>query len=144
MPPADFWCNSNLLLEVSMTKLLITGSRNASAKLIAVAKKAVEHAQALGWEIVVGDASGIDMIVINTCDDLNVPVTVYGANNVMRHKTKTGANITTPGSYIDRDVLMAEECDKCFAIWNGESRGTKLTYKTAMELHKEAWIFTGK
>jgi hypothetical protein len=112
--------------------------------MLAVAVKAVQRAKELGWEILVGDASGIDSQVIETCDETGVPVTVYGAYNTLRVHSIQGKYVLVFGSYTDRDVKMAEECDKCYAIWNGESRGTKLTYKVASELHKECWLFTDK
>jgi len=112
--------------------------------MLQMAVNAVERAKALGWEVVVGDASGIDAKVIETCDGLDVPVTVYGGYNKMRNFTKFGKNIRLDQTYIQRDAYMAGECDKCYAIWNGVSRGTKLTYQMALDLHKECWLFTKK
>jgi len=127
-----------------MTKLLITGSRDATPRMLAAAVNAVKRAKELGWEIIVGDAPGIDAKVIETCDELNVPVTVCGAYNKVRNHTKTGGHVMTYGTYPQRDAYMVGECDKCYAIWNGVSRGTKLTYQMALDLHKECWLFTDK
>ena len=127
-----------------MTKLLITGSREASNRMIDVAVKAVHRAKLLDWEIIVGDASGIDTCVIRICDELRVPVTVYGGYNKIRNRSKFGKNIPLDQTYVQRDAYMAGECDKCYAIWNGVSRGTKLTYQMALDLHKECWRFTDK
>ena len=118
-------------------KLLITGSREASQRLLHLAYKAVERCKKLGWEIIVGDAPGIDSAVIRACDDLGVPVEVHGAYNKIRNATKTGENVTHNTSYPGRDRIMASKCDQCLALWNGKSRGTKITFELVEMLGKK-------
>jgi hypothetical protein len=126
-----------------MTVLLITGSRSASERMLKYAQKAVARAKELGWEIVVGDASGVDAAVIEACDNLNVPVTVYGAYGRMRHQTKTGTNYAlTNTSYPQRDMVMAQTCDVCLAVWDGKSNGTQITFSAAKKFGKEVHIFS--
>ncbi len=122
-----------------MTTLLITGSRDISGAGIKYAKAIVARAKELGWQIVVGDAPGVDWAVIDACDDLKVPVRVYGSF-VLRRRSKTGQNITSNLSYLKRDELMAGKCDECVAIWNGASRGTRHTFETAQTLKKNVYV----
>ena len=123
-----------------MTKLLITGSRDANMKMLDYAKKVVARAKELGYSIIVGDAEGIDSAVISAWMCTDIPIEVHGANNQMRISTSSGINIKHPCSYIERDRIMARECDLCVAIWNGKSKGTRLTYDYAKSLGKECYI----
>lgn len=122
--------------------ILITGSRDASLDMLAYARKLVERAKLQGYEIIVGDASGIDAEVIRHCDKLDVPVEVWGAYNKLRHRSLQGDNNTIPGSYPERDRLMAAKCDLCVAVWNGVSKGTIITYQAAQAYEKEAYLKT--
>lgn len=114
-----------------MTKLLITGSREATPEMLEYAREAVHGVYFMGWEIVVGDASGVDQAVIEECDRMGVPVTVHGGYGKIRIRTKTGQNIAHPGSYPDRNWAMVESLspgDHCLAIWDGSSHGTRITF----------------
>ena len=124
-------------------KILITGSRDANAKLRAIARHTVIKAGEQGDEIIVGDAPGIDAEVIRTCDFLGVPVQVHGAYGSMRRKTERGVNVKHNRSttYLERDKDMAFRCDKCVACWNGVSRGTYYTFVTARKLEKVVDVF---
>jgi predicted Rossmann fold nucleotide-binding protein DprA/Smf involved in DNA uptake len=145
MPHGFIFMNSDvgkyIRIEVPM-QILITGSRDASPAMIAYAKKVVERAKLRGYSIIVGDASGVDDAVIRHCDKLGVYVEVWGAYNKLRHKSIQGDNHYVEGSYPDRDRLMAARCDICIAIWNGVSRGTKITYEAALAYGKEAHLKT--
>ena len=125
-------------------KLLITGSRDATPGMIEYTKKVVDRANKLGWFIIVGDAPGIDWMVIVHCDLLGVPVEVHGAYNKMRNSTSTGKNSTHDCSYPLRDLIMADLCDRCMAIWNGKSKGTMITYKAVTALGKPVDLKTFK
>ena len=114
-----------------MKKLLITGSRKAGSQLLWLSWELISTLNKDIWEVIVGDAPGIDANVIRSCDYHGIKVTVYGAYDKMRNKTTTGENVTTPGSYPDRDKIMADKCDQCVAFWDGKSRGTKITYSAA-------------
>jgi len=125
-----------------MNKLLITGSRNISEAGLAFARRAVQRAHQLDYEVIVGDASGVDEAVMQECHRLGVTCTVVGAYNRLRRRTPSCKVIQRQGSYIQRDRYMAEQCSMCLAVWNGESRGTKATYDFAVELGKTAWLKT--
>jgi hypothetical protein len=125
-----------------MKKLLITGSRNASERMLAYARKVVLRAKELEWTIIVGDAPGVDAEVIKACDELGVEVQVHGAYGKMRRQTKTGTNVAHLGkTYSERDLAMVELCDICMAIWDGSSRGTKATYDIAKQMGKEIHLY---
>jgi len=119
-----------------MKKVLITGSRNCSLEMIVYAKQIVKQAMEAGDEIIVGDADGIDKYVIAECDIKGVPVSVHGAYSRMRRRTLTGTNCIHSGNYTERDQLMAQKCDVCYAVWDGQSKGTKATYDFAKSLGK--------
>jgi hypothetical protein len=106
----------------------------------AFAVRCVARAKELEWSIVVGEADGIDATVIAECDRIGVPVEVHGAYGKLRHQSKFGQNIAHDCSYPGRDHIMAGLCDVCQAVWDGKSRGTKLTYDIALELGKKAHI----
>jgi len=92
-------------------------------------------------EIIVGDAFGIDRHVIETCDRLGVPVTVYGAYGKFRNRSKTGKNIALQANYTDRDEHMIAECDMCIAVWNGRSKGTDRNFTRAIQESKQAYMW---
>jgi len=121
-------------------KLVITGSRAISAAGVEFARAAVARAKTLGWEIIVGDAPGVDAVVIAEANKLGVKVTVFGANYKMRHRTKAGINWMGGLSYAKRDKHMARLGDCCLAIWNGTSKGAKATVDYAQSIGKETWI----
>ncbi len=121
-------------------KLLITGSRKATPEMLAYALKAVARAKERGWQVVVGDAAGVDASVIDACDELGVPVEVHGAYGRIRNRTKTGKNIVQKCNYAARDRIMAEACEACLAVWNGQSGGTRTTLECAGELGKTVWL----
>ena len=122
--------------------LLVTGSRSISEAGLAYARKAVQRAHDLDYDVIVGDASGIDDAVMRECDKLGVACTVVGAYDKLRRRTASCSVYAVSGSYIQRDKYMAERCDLCLAVWNGKSRGTKATYDFAVELSKTAWLKT--
>lgn len=120
--------------------LLATGSRYITAAGKRYARRVVQRVRELGGSVIVGDAQGIDEVVMHECDKLGVRCTVVGAYNRLRRRTRSCKAVTVPGSYTQRDRYMAEQCDLCLAIWNGESRGTKKTHDYAVELGKTAWL----
>jgi hypothetical protein len=61
-----------------MTTLLISGSHVASDEMLAAARKGVMQAKENGWAIICGDSPGIDLQVINACEQLSVNDMCYG------------------------------------------------------------------
>ena len=112
-------------------KILITGSREASQRLIDIARGFVEHFPQA--EFIVGDAPGIDAAVIAACDRIGARVLVCGAHGQCRNATKQQTNVYLTCSYQERDRFMVDEGhpDQCVAFWNGSSAGTLATAKYA-------------
>mgnify|MGYP001056969376 FL=1 len=120
-------------------KILICGSREASPRLLSIAHDFVqlyhEH------EFICGDADGVDAAVIAACDALGVKLSVYGANHVLRHQTRTGRNIALGGTYRMRDAWMvAQQPDVVIGLWNGSSPGTLATVKHAKQQGIESYL----
>ncbi len=120
-------------------KLLISGSRNATKTMKTTARAAVLRANELGWEIIVGDAVGIDHEVILACQKHGVPYTVYGITAEPRC-IKNVPYVHVQGNYTQRDKIMVLNADNIYCIWNHESPGTKKVYEYAKFTGKPAWI----
>lgn len=111
-------------------KILITGSRAASGRLLMIAQQFVMSRK--NDEFIVGDADGVDNIVILSCDAQETLVTVFGGYKKMRHSTRFGKNVPLNMDYLGRDRYMVEQHpDLCVAFWDGQSRGTMYTAKYA-------------
>lgn len=120
-----------------MRKILITGSRDADFAMLRLTDAWVNRCYERKHKVIVGDALGVDLRVIRLSNDLDMPITVYGAYGRMRIRTLVGENIPLAcQSYLVRDQVMARECDLCIAIWNGESRGTLYTAQYAQHIGK--------
>jgi hypothetical protein len=120
-------------------KLLISGSRNASPEALRYAKRIVLRARELGWEIVVGDAEGIDYEVAKLCREYGVPFHTYGVTQAHRTLDVSADQYTrVEGDYLARDRYVCELADRGMFIWNGVSRGTKYTHDYMVKLGKPA------
>lgn len=124
--------------------LLICGSRKATPAMLDYARRCVIRAKENDWQVICGDADGVDFAVMNACHQHGVPCTIYGANGKLRRRTPSCQVIICSGSYYDRDERMAKECDQCMAIWNGvilpngKPGGTRKTYEYALDNGKVA------
>ncbi len=122
-----------------MSQVLVTGSREASPAMLKKAEQVVLWCFDQGHEVLVGDAPGIDEAVRRACVEHVVAVTVFGAYGRVRQLEIgrfTGRRVLTEGTYPERDVVMAQQCEVCVAIWNGTSRGTKITMDAAARFGK--------
>lgn len=128
-----------------MLKILVTGSRVATLEMLELVDQIVLDAKADGCEIIVGDAEGVDARVIDQCDLLKVPITVYGAYSKMRRLSRTGFNYGLKGTYPDRDRYMAEKCDECIVLTQDDSHDTLLTSEAITTFGKlcTEYIFHG-
>lgn len=124
-----------------MTRVLITGSRNASAAMLDRARQIVAQIAANGERVIVGDADGIDAAVIAECDRLGVPVEVFGAYGQVRHHSTRGHEWAIKDSFLARDRTMAQHCDRCEAVWDGQSRGTRYTFEHARKYGKPVNVY---
>ena len=128
-------------------QVLITGSREASSAMRVKAEEVVRWALDQGHSIIVGDAPGVDRFVRIACSTAKVPVVVYGAYGTIRDP-ELGKHWEVRekihGTYPNRDLVMASKCDMCVGIWNGTSRGTKITFEAARRLGKRVIVRTFK
>lgn len=141
-------------------RLLICGSRHPDklGVMESYAKLATERAYCLGWRLLVGDADGIDTVVMQKvvdCKKLENKLIIAQANPVLvvTYATPQSRNFIksdlilyystpTPMNYTQRDRYMVEKSDKVMCIWNGKSTnsGTYKNYLYACELNKQAWL----
>lgn len=123
--------------QIVAYRLLITGSRQASPAMLLMAHNAVLRAASNKWQIVVGDAEGVDQRVQLSCCEQDIPFAVFGVTQYPRHiccDKHIEHYAKVDGDYLDRDRLMVGLADRVFAIWNGKSRGTKYTYDWAIKM----------
>ncbi|GAB5493725.1 MAG: hypothetical protein Phog2KO_39400 [Phototrophicaceae bacterium] len=119
--------------------LLIAGSRDATAEMLAYARRVVRRAHDKGYVIVVGDnPKGVDRAVVQECRRLRAKVIVCGIANFPRNGgckhgeyIKVARDIYRAGkgrlfeAYHARDRYMADMSNIGVFIWNGWSKGTK-------------------
>ena len=123
----------------------ICGSREASDKMILVARNYVYKANENGWRIIVGDAPGIDEAVCQEAERINAACNVYGVTpqprnggvnnlrscyiNLSATTLRSGIKNDNPCStYQERDEFLAKFCSNAVFIWNGDSPGTHRAY----------------
>jgi len=102
-----------------------------------------------GVEIVVGDAPGVDRLVVVEAvrRGYGKHITVVGARGICRNKFavgKVGRIITLSSTYLARNLYMVGLAKECFAIWDGRSRGTKFTFEAAQKAGLETTIIYEK
>lgn len=76
-----------------MTTILISGSRNATHEMLEIAKSIVFKCWWTRYNIVVGDAIGIDAEVVKCCEKLHLPYSCYGIDSKARNNAHNYTNI---------------------------------------------------
>ena len=113
---------------------LITGSRNITCPgMIPVLLKCLFKR---GFNIIVGDAPGVDRLVVETAIEKGYGhrVTVVGAYGRCRNIQAFGSVarvIKLNSTYLARNLYMVGLSQECYAIWDGKSRGTQFTFQSA-------------
>lgn len=135
-------------------RLMICGSREASPALLWQAWSAAQSAfrmNVAGWEIVVGDAHGVDAEVVRTAQIFDIPYTVVGIalhprnGASMRHYMRL---VTVSGvqaeRYRERDRYLVQQADRIICLTNGQTErrsgqltGTLAVYEYAKRLNKQ-------
>jgi predicted Rossmann fold nucleotide-binding protein DprA/Smf involved in DNA uptake len=99
-------------------------------------------------KIIVGDAPGIDEVVINTCIKHNYRnIVVVGAYNKIRRYQVLKNNLTVvkyPSDFLSRNRYMVSLASSVIGIWDGLSRGTKYTLEYARKQGKEVIVVIQK
>jgi membrane carboxypeptidase/penicillin-binding protein PbpC len=103
-----------------MTNILITGSRNITAKeyVFYILDKSIKNGDA----VIQGGAEGVDSFVLEWCQNSTLNI---------NFKTVRPVNPKDKLSYLFRDAEMIGMCDRVIAIWDGKSRGTLFTMNYA-------------
>ena len=127
--------------------VLITGSRSIthSEDIPLLIDSLIKR----GVEIVVGDAPGVDRLVVYEAvkRGYGQHITVVGARGICRNKSavgKVGRIVRLSSSYLARNLYMVGLAKECFAIWDGKSRGTKFTFEAAQRSGLETTIIYEK
>lgn len=108
-----------------MTIVMISGSRSVS-ELPSPAVDSLNKIMDLGFDVLVGDCSGIDKLVQEYLYNHNYQnVTVYHINNKPRNNMGFKTVKIQGRSYSVKDIAMSEIADYGLVIWDGKSKGTK-------------------
>lgn len=122
-------------------RLMIAGSREAGPKMLAFARELVRWASEQGWEIVVGDAPGVDEAVVRACDEFGVYATVAGLGAKPRNGgAQSGGYTRVQGDYTRRDRQLCAWANEGYYLWNGRSRGTPDACRQVKSLGKPATL----
>jgi hypothetical protein len=134
-------------MKMSKHYVVITGSRSIthSENITLLIDSLIKR----GVEIVVGDAPGIDRLVVAEAvrRGYGQHITVVGARGICRNKFAVGKVsriITLSSTYLARNLYMVGLASECFAIWDGKSRGTKFTFEAAKKAGLEVSVIYEK
>jgi hypothetical protein len=107
--------------------VIISGSRSIK-QLPSEAIASINRIIDLKFQIIIGDAPGVDSLVLKYLKSKNYQkVKVYYAQFNGKGKPRNTAGyfcVGVSGNYRDRDKLMCSIADYGLAIWNGKSIGT--------------------
>jgi len=135
-------------------KVFISGSISIK-KLPQEVKNSIDKIINQNFEILVGDASGIDTLIQNYCLSLNYfNVTIYSISMLPRYKASE--NFKT--KYIEvsnsikkererqqqKDRAMTMDSEFTFAIWDGKSKGTYDNILRGLENNKKIKVYLSK
>jgi hypothetical protein len=87
--------------------------------------------------VLVGNAQGVDSIVKEICDSKGIVCIVFRpANYYYREIYNKLGRYEGNRLYYARDLNVLEEADKCIAIWDGKSGGTKFFINACQDMEK--------
>jgi len=115
--------------------------------MMKVVRQVMERLKSTGDHVIVGDAAGIDALVIFYANQLGIPCAVYGATERPRSNVYHFPYHYIPhqGSmaqaFLNRDRVMVSKAGMCIAIWNGASRGTQYTFNQAIQRGLEVHVW---
>lgn len=132
-----------------MSKVFFGGSRKMG-KLSQSAKERTDNIIAKGYLILLGDANGADKAMQKYLSEKNYRnVLVFCMGNVCRNnlgKWKT-RNVHSSRSnkdfnyYSTKDVIMSDEADYGFMLWDGKSKGTLSNVLNLYERNKKVLVY---
>lgn len=130
-------------------KIFVAGARVITDLDLSVQKK-LEAIMNKGYDILVGDCSGVDACVQKFCDSFGYKnLTVYAGNGHARNNIGNWAvkvvyvppNLHGFDFYKQKDMAMATDADCGFMIWNGESRGTLNNIINLVSQEKDVLVY---
>ena len=130
-------------------KIFIAGPRSVN-ELDKCVKQKLENIFFKGYNILIGDAGGIDSSVQRYMLSKKYKnVTVFASNGIARNNygnwkienVKVTEGISGFNFYVKKDIEMAKQADIGFMIWNGKSRGTFNNVINCLKLEKEVIIY---
>lgn len=135
-------------------KVFISGSI-AIKKLPQKVKDSIDRIIEQNFEILVGDASGVDTLVQDYCVSLNYyNVTVYSISILPRYKASDNFNT----KYIEvsnsikkgrerqqqKDKAMTLDSEFTFTVWDGKSQGSYANIIRGLENNKKIKVYLSK
>jgi len=102
------------------------------------------------YDVLVGDAYGIDSLVQNYLNDIEYKnVKVFASKGLARNnygnwkieKVNGEDNLSGFEFYTQKDLEMTKQADIGFMIWNGKSRGTFNNIVNLLNLEKEVVLY---
>jgi hypothetical protein len=130
-------------------KIFIAGAREIK-HLDKIVLDKLLSIQAKGFDVLVGDAYGVDSAVQKFYADKNYAnVHVFASNGRVRHNLgnwtvesiPVGDNIKGFDFYAQKDMAMAKAADYGLMIWNGESKGTLNNILNLLNENKSAVVY---
>ncbi len=132
-----------------MTTVFIAGSISIR-QLAPKVQERIMNIVRQDFEIVVGDADGVDTLIQQFLQDLKYPrVTLFCTGNAPRNKlgnwpVQPVASRHAPGSrayFTAKDLAMAEAADSGLMIWDARSSGTLSNVIELLDRKKYCWTF---
>lgn len=130
-------------------KIFIAGPR-AIKTLNSNVKKRIENIINQNFNIIVGDANGVDKQVQQFCfEHQYTSVTVFASNGKARNNVggwevnNVEVDPTVKGFdfYVVKDLAMVKSADYGFMIWNGKSKGTLNNIYNLVKLNKKVLVY---
>lgn len=130
-------------------KVFIAGPRAIKELDDNVCKK-LENICNKNYEVLIGDANGVDSTVQHFLSKKNYKnVTVFVSGKTIRnnygnwlvHNVYVDSNIKGFDFYAKKDYEMARNADIGFMIWNGESKGTFNNIMNLLKMNKEVVLY---
>ncbi|GAB5377842.1 MAG: hypothetical protein AcusKO_43040 [Acuticoccus sp.] len=132
-----------------MTKVFLSGSRRLS-RLNASVERRLENMIAQGFQIILGDANGIDKAMQNYFAKRKYQsVTIYCSGRLCRNNTGQWdvRHVDVPPGlkgrefYSHKDRRMATEADYGLIVWDGKSAGSLANARELVRNGKSAVIY---
>jgi len=135
-----------------MHKVFISGSMGIK-KLDGNVQSRIDNVVESGYQVIVGDASGVDSSIQEYLISKNMKsVIVYCSGENPRNnlgswpteKIKTDSPLGTRAFFTAKDVKMAEDCDYGFMVWDAKSTGTLSNAIELLKRQKMALVYINK